>query len=167
MFLAENEFAYARMKPICSNDEIELPHASVFEGNQNAGRSCLVNALDTRSFRCSHGALSQGTRLQHVQSRGLCAFHTWKYEGLASPQGGCTGYFPLLLSLSEDLNATAVADMPTEEMRKNLLAYIPRKSHCSACEIRAPSAGEPSLFRSGRLSLLGRVLHGRVWMGAS
>jgi hypothetical protein len=47
MFLAENEFAYARMKPICSNEEIKFPHASVFEGNQNAGSSCLVNALDT------------------------------------------------------------------------------------------------------------------------
>ena len=84
----------------------------------------------------------ENTRLRHVRSRGLCAFHTWQYEHMASPIGVCTGYFPLLHSLCEDFELIADSDLTIEEVRKRVLSNIGTRSRCSACAIRAAAEGD-------------------------
>lgn len=39
-------------------------------------------------------------RQEHAETGGFCSLHTWQYESIASPQGICTGYPPLLRLLS-------------------------------------------------------------------
>jgi small GTP-binding protein len=84
----------------------------------------------------------ESTRLAHVRSRGLCSFHTWQYEGLASPRGICTGYFPLLLSLSEYLQRLAASTAAMPDLRRELLACLATHSRCPACKVRADAEDE-------------------------
>ncbi len=72
---------------------------------------------------------------QFVEHRGLCAFHTWQYEAMASPQGTCVGFSPLLERLAGDLRqivATAPPFAYATEMKK----LRPSAETCDLCRAR-------------------------------
>ena len=61
---------------------------------------------------------------------------------MASPDGICTGYFPLLLSLSADLQALAASDTDIGTVRKWIVDWMGTKARCSASEIRAAAESD-------------------------
>lgn len=109
----------------------------------DAPRTCQVCAeilkrvLDYFSQFQLNVSVDEATRTSHVRSRGLCSFHTWQYEKLASPRGTAAGYFPLLLSLAETLaRLVAFAGTP-KQVRQELVDCLATHSRCPACKVRA------------------------------
>jgi small GTP-binding protein len=78
---------------------------------------------------------------------GLCSFHTWLYESIASPQGTCTGFSPLLDRLAERLHAMVSAGITCAD---RLLAANPEG--CAMCAVQAKSEAEAIAATARRLS---------------
>ncbi|HVZ07549.1 hypothetical protein [Rhodopila sp.] len=49
------------------------------------------------------------TQKKLAERSGLCAFHTWQYDTIASPQGTCLGFSPLLERVSSRMREAAGA----------------------------------------------------------
>jgi hypothetical protein len=74
---------------------------------------------------------------------GLCSFHTWQYEAIASPYGTCTGYPPLLRRVATWLrNAAASADSRPEALASEIEALLPAQTRCALCAVRAKATSE-------------------------
>jgi Dynamin family len=54
-----------------------------------------------------------GTQRELAERNGLCSFHVWGYEAMASPVGTCVGFAPLLDRLAEGLAAAAAVSCPS------------------------------------------------------
>jgi GTP-binding protein EngB required for normal cell division len=73
----------------------------------------------------------------HAERNGFCAFHTWQYERIASPQGVCSAYPKLLLSLAERLRALLQSKDPPEGFRQSLQELLSDSRQCKMCEAAA------------------------------
>jgi len=76
-------------------------------------------------------------QVEHARRNGFCAFHTWQYARLASPQGVCSAYPTLLSSLTERLRAIGEGGASPEEFRKALMELQCGRERCRACEVAA------------------------------
>jgi hypothetical protein len=76
-------------------------------------------------------------RARNAGRGGLCAFHTWLYKSISSPQGVCSGYSPVPLNLSatiEDLLNESAEPTP-EELEKIVRKILSLVHDCLACEL--------------------------------
>jgi hypothetical protein len=64
---------------------------------------------------------------------GLCSFHTWRYQQLASPQGTCVGYAGVLDRWAARLSAFGVPSAETGAERRELAL---NDGPCAACDVR-------------------------------
>ncbi len=77
----------------------------VGRGTAQPLRSCEICAhVNQRLWDClcrlPHDlSISQDEQRRFAEAGGLCSFHTWQYESIASPQATCTGYPPLLSTI--------------------------------------------------------------------
>lgn len=85
-----------------------------------------------------------------ARSNGLCSFHTWQYESIASPQGTCTGYAPLLDRLAAALRGDRLhsRDGPASPELHDLLST---RDGCAMCTLRAEAEAEAVSRLAGRI----------------
>jgi len=68
----------------------------------------------------------------HAREGGFCTLHAWEYESIASPQGVCLAYAPLLDATACELHAAAGATEPAAQMRAVESAF-PASRGCRIC----------------------------------
>jgi len=90
-------------------------------------------------------------RQEHLaELGGLCTFHTWMYEQLASPQGTCIGFAGVLDRWASRLFALAVPDTgPSSNAADPSPLRVPDATACPVCETRsaAESAAAASIAK--------------------
>ena len=109
--------------------------------SRNQLRSCQIcatvetdtwNFLTRYQYELSIDRRSQG---DFAERSGFCCYHTWVYQGVASPFGTSSGFPPLLERLAEALRAAAA---PTERDPKSAIdVLLPTEDKCILCAIRA------------------------------
>lgn len=78
---------------------------------------------------------------------GLCSFHTWIYEQIASPQGTCTGYAGVLDRWASRLFAVAAAQSASAARSIS----FPDPVICLGCNARVAAESEAVAAVAGRL----------------
>jgi GTP-binding protein EngB required for normal cell division len=73
---------------------------------------------------------------RHAQEGGYCTLHAWQYESIASPQGLCLAYAPLLDARAGDLHAAGGATDLAALMRA-VEAAFPASQGCRVCRFIA------------------------------
>jgi GTP-binding protein EngB required for normal cell division len=86
-------------------------------------------------------AINQKVRGDLAERGGLCSFHTWQYESIASPQGVCEGYPPILEDWAAWMRGTA-ADANAVGLAAKLAARIPAETNCILCRVRAKAEAD-------------------------
>jgi small GTP-binding protein len=79
---------------------------------------------------------------------GLCSFHTWRYQQMASPQGTCVGYASVLDRWAIRLSAFAVPSAETGAERRELALT---EGPCAACDVRTTAEATAVNSVAGRL----------------
>jgi hypothetical protein len=75
-------------------------------------------------------------RARNAERGGLCAFHTWLYESVSSPQGVCGGYSDVPLRLAEDVeDLLKRTEQQPEQLQQAMQDLLGRSRQCLACEI--------------------------------
>lgn len=125
------------------------PDATPLPPRTDAGMADGISQFSGCSIcaRLEHGIYEQLCGFQYdlsvrrdVQARfaeagGLCPFHTWQYEAIASPRGTCLGFPNLLEHLAAQLLETAATSAPpafSAEIRK----LEATSEGCDVCQIR-------------------------------
>jgi GTP-binding protein EngB required for normal cell division len=67
---------------------------------------------------------------------GLCSFHTWQYESIASPYGICSGYPDLLDRLADKLHEAATSRAPRSALARMVKTLLPSEDGCAMCRVR-------------------------------
>lgn len=81
----------------------------------------LVAAKDERSRFADRG--------------GLCPFHSWELQSVASPYGLCVGYPPLLERLAREIRDCA-SNATAQEMAERIGRLMPNQEDCVLCNVR-------------------------------
>jgi GTP-binding protein EngB required for normal cell division len=84
---------------------------------------------------------------------GLCSFHTWQYEEIASPYGTCIGYPTLLRRLATQFRGAASADSRPEALAAKIGALLPKQQCCPLCAVRAKAESEAISELANRLAV--------------
>jgi GTP-binding protein EngB required for normal cell division len=77
----------------------------------------------------------QQIRLEHAKVAGFCPLHTWHYAKIASPQGICFAYAPLLSALSKQLEEIRMSHHSAWSSKFSVLQMRPDRNSCPACRI--------------------------------
>jgi hypothetical protein len=83
-----------------------------------------------------------------AERRGLCGFHIWAYDGVASPLGTCAGFAAVLDRLAERLASVALSGASFSSGPPDSVVAEPA---CIVCEARA--AAETAAIKSVALRL--------------
>jgi hypothetical protein len=75
-----------------------------------------------------------------AQRGGLCSFHTWQYQSVASPHGTCVGYADVLERWALALRRSAEASCSLSSPEVGALSVRPQA--CLACAARAAAESE-------------------------
>jgi GTPase Era involved in 16S rRNA processing len=131
--LFENLGRPTDLKPMDAARCAEDSSASLFRGCRVCGRVVneVLRFLGQYQYDLSRTAEEQA---EHARRNGFCAFHTWQYARLASPQGVCSAYPRLLSSTAERLRALAQNGPSVEKLRSALRELQSRRERCKACE---------------------------------
>jgi GTP-binding protein EngB required for normal cell division len=86
----------------------------------------------------------------HAQEGGFCTLHAWQYESIASPQGLCMAYAPVLDARACELHAAARATDPAVLMRA-VQAAFPAAKGCRICRFIAEQEQGLALEIAARL----------------
>jgi transcriptional regulator with XRE-family HTH domain len=73
---------------------------------------------------------------EHAREGAFCTLHAWQYESIASPQGLCVAYAPVLDARAAELHAAAREADPAARMRAVELAF-PARQGCRICRFIA------------------------------
>lgn len=103
--------------------------------------AAVFDFLRTYQYQLS---FSEGTQRAHVEAGGFCAFHTWQYEHLASPQGVCSAYPQVLFRFSRELRDLAEFRTEGHSSCGVVEPPVPPREACPACRI-ASEAKERSV----------------------
>ncbi len=96
--------------------------------------------------------------INHAEQRdlaahgGLCSFHTWQYETIASPQGISEGYPPVLEDWAAWMRAAA-SDVDILAVAEKLKARLPNEMSCVLCRVRAKAESEAIASLSRRFTV--------------
>ena len=85
--------------------------------------------------------VSREARRDLAERGGLCSFHTWQYELIASPQGICEGYSAVLEDWAAWMHAAA-ADAQPDDVVAKLRARLPSETSCPLCRVRAKAESD-------------------------
>jgi small GTP-binding protein len=77
-----------------------------------------------------------------AEGGGLCSFHTWQFESIASPRGICLSYPVLLDRLAAEFRATACPGSRNVAMSAKIQALLPTQKSCVLCGVRANAESE-------------------------
>jgi hypothetical protein len=90
-------------------------------------------------------------RRRFAEHRGLCGFHAWLLESIATDYGLCMSFSPVLDRLAAWLRAEA-ANAKSLETPKRLQALPPKRGSCVLCDLRAAAESEAIAVVAARLS---------------
>jgi small GTP-binding protein len=85
--------------------------------------------------------VSREARRDLAERGGLCSFHTWQYESIASPQGICEGYSAVLEEWAAWMHAAAAGAQPDDVVAK-LWARLPNGTSCPLCRVRSKAESD-------------------------
>ena len=71
---------------------------------------------------------------------GLCSFHTWQYQSVASPHGACVGYADVLDHWAAALRRLAASSCSSNSPDSS--ALVVRPEACFGCAVRAAAESE-------------------------
>lgn len=86
-----------------------------------------------------------------AEQGGLCSFHTWQYESLASPRGTCIGYPVLLDSLAEQMRRIAASNGSPSSLSARVETLLAGPETCVLCRVRAAAESDAVASLAGRL----------------
>jgi small GTP-binding protein len=78
---------------------------------------------------------SRDLQAKLAERGGLCAFHTWQYEAVASPRGTCIGFSALLEQLADRFRGI-VATSPAGTYAAEIEKLRPTPENCDLCRAR-------------------------------
>lgn len=81
--------------------------------------------------------ISPAAQRDHTRRGGFCAFHTWQYEGISSPQGVCEAYPMLTNRMAQDLAQCADTFARGDGATDGLRGLVSTPKTCRICEVRA------------------------------
>jgi small GTP-binding protein len=87
-----------------------------------------------------------------AESAGLCSFHTWQLEAIASPQGICTGYPTLLDRLAARLRNAVSAESKQDPLSANIEGLLPTRKKCVLCQVQTKAESEAISAITSRLA---------------
>ena len=131
------------------------PPAGAFLGLQQLPTCeiCTYVADKIWTFLCSyqHDMIINHNEQKHFADRGgLCPFHVWQFQSVASSYGICAGYPPLLDRLATALRQSA-STANLQQVRAQLEALLPDQHDCVLCEVR--DSAEREVIESTRKRL--------------
>ena len=113
--------------------------APFLAGERRAIRRCFVceriaaELFDFFSKRQYELSMNETEQRVHAANGGFCPLHTWQYEHIASPQGVCLAYAPLLAATARRLRSIASSALSSRSMRDRIRALYPSVDRCPAC----------------------------------
>jgi len=114
--------------------------APMLGGERRAIRPCFVcerigaELFEFFSKRQYELATNEAQQRAHAASGGFCSLHTWQYEHIASPQGVCLAYAPLLAAVARHLRSVAASSSSLRSMRDRIRDLYPSTDKCPACQ---------------------------------
>jgi len=87
---------------------------------------------------------------RNAQEGAFCTLHAWQYESIASPQGLCLAYAPVLDARACELHAAAAEADPAARMRA-VEAAFPARQGCRICRFIAKQEREIASDIAARL----------------
>ncbi len=72
-----------------------------------------------------------------AEAGGLCSFHAWQYETVASPRGTCIGLPATFDHWAARLQDLVRSPLPSDVRRARLDALFPQPETCALCRVRA------------------------------
>ena len=102
----------------------------------------ICNRVETALFEFFRNAqydlaVDEAEKEVHAERGGFCALHTWQYEAVASPQGICEAYPPVLLRTAQRLRKLAQAARAGDTPTVGLDRFMAGATDCSACRVKA------------------------------
>lgn len=85
---------------------------------------------------------------------GLCPFHAWQLQSVASPYGACVGYPPLLDRLAACFRNFASQAHP-KDLSTRIKTLLPGEQECAVCNVRDEAEQRSIAATAGRLRELG------------
>lgn len=90
-------------------------------------------------------------REQFANHGGLCAFHAWQHESVATPYGMCVGY-PLLLDRLAGKLRDAASEAFLKEIPHKVENLVPDEEECALCAVRNGAEKDAIASTVGRLN---------------
>ena len=87
-------------------------------------------------------SISNDEQRRFAEARGLCSFHTWQYECIASPQGTCTSYPPLLDSLAKRLRNAGSTQSRDAPLLTDIEERALGRNDCIMCAVQSQAEME-------------------------
>ena len=94
--------------------------------------TALFEFMRRRQYELSTSEIHQ---MEHAEQGGFCALHTWQYEAIASPQGICSAYPPLLFSLARRLHSLAECSSSPVSPDDGVPEILSQPNICAACQL--------------------------------
>lgn len=130
---------FARQDQSVSTEPLSAPAATF--GNLHQLPTCEICAQVADrlwKFLCKYQydiIINQEEQRRFADRGGLCPFHSWQLQSVASPYGICTGYAPLLDQLAVALRRCAAAQS-LEQIHAQLPNLLPDEHDCVLCSVR-------------------------------
>jgi GTP-binding protein EngB required for normal cell division len=96
--------------------------------------AALSEYMSAKQYALGVNAIDQR---QHALGSGFCATHTWYYDTMASPQGICLAYPPLLDLMASRLRTLANSAASSHSLMDGVAELLPTSAKCSACQLVA------------------------------
>jgi small GTP-binding protein len=99
---------------------------------------CTKIADKLWNFLCKYQyeiTVSGGEQQRFADRGGLCPFHAWQLQSVASPLGMCVGFPFLLDRLAAELRDAASRALP-QEIRTRVRSLMPSEEDCALCRTR-------------------------------
>ena len=145
--ILERLSALARSVPEPAAEELprERSTALAETSGKRAGATCqcpvclrIERALfDFMAHRQYELSIDESEQQRHALRSGFCPLHTWQFEAVASPQGICAGYPPLLTHLAKELRALAENGASASSLTDGVRSLLPGSESCAACRVAA------------------------------
>ena len=94
--------------------------------------TAIFEFMCTKQYSLSMDASDQR---QYALASGFCLIHSWEYEGIASPQGMCLAYPPLLELIAARLRSLASSAASAHSLMDGVAEILPTSVKCPACQL--------------------------------
>jgi len=127
----------------------ELPHQRSTALAETSGKRAAATSqcpvclrieralFDFMAHRQYELSIDESEQKRHALRSGFCPLHTWQFEAVASPQGICAGYPPLLIHMARELRALAGNDACISSVVDGLRSLLPSRESCPVCHVAA------------------------------